>query len=485
MGREIFKVEREEIGKEWDVNYFPTIVIMSFKKGTIYVFIANIINLVISLFTGFLLPKLLSIECYSNIKLFQLYIVYLGILTLGFGDGMNLRLGGKKIEQLDIQEVLDEFKTFKYFQVVVTIICIVISVFIQNKILLFCSIVILPVNIGSYVKNLYQATGKFDLYSKFMNINTMLIFLINLFLVLIIKTDTYYFYIIGYILAYLIYWVYIEIETKKVFGKHKSVAKIEYLQNDIKNGIVLMLGNFGNVIFTTIDRLFVQNILGVIQFAYYSFAVSIENLLNVFITPISTVMYNYLCNNKEKEKVLNIKRIILIFSALIIVLAFPAKFVIETWINKYSASIQIMFLLFISQYVSILVRIIHINVFKAKKEQKKYFIIMIIIIIFSIISNIVFYNVFKLIEAFAIATLITNIIWFMIGEIILKEYRLKLKDYMFFILELIGFIFISIKLTTVLGGILYLVLTIILAFILENNTVKYLKNEVLGMMKNR
>lgn len=456
---------------------------MSFKKGTLYVFIANLINLVISLFTGFILPKLLSIESYSNIKLFQLYIVYLGILTLGFGDGMYLRLGGKNIEDISKKEVLNEFKTFKYFQTVVTIICIIISVLAKNEILLFCSIVILPVNIGSYVRNLYQATGKFDLYSKFMNINTILIFIINLFLVLILKTDNYYLYIIGYILAYLIYWIYIEAETKKVFGKQKSVAKIEYLQKDIKSGIVLMLGNFGNVIFTTIDRLFVQNILGVIEFAYYSFAVSIENLLNVFITPISTVMYNYLCNNKEKEKVLNIKRIILIFSSLIIIFAFPAKFIIEMWINKYSVSIQIMFLLFAAQYVSMMVRIIHINVFKAKKQQKKYFIIMVIIIIFSIIANIVFYSIFKTLETFAIATLITNIIWFVIGEAILKEYRLKLNDYLFFILELIGFIFIGTNLTTILGAISYLVLTIILAFILENNTVKCLKDEIFSLVK--
>ena len=36
--------------------------IMSLKKGAMYVFIANIINLIISLFTGFVLPKYLSIE---------------------------------------------------------------------------------------------------------------------------------------------------------------------------------------------------------------------------------------------------------------------------------------------------------------------------------------------------------------------------------------------------------------------------------------
>ena len=68
---------------------------MNIRKGIFYVFIANLINLVFSLITSLFLPKLLSIDTYSYIKLFQLYITYVGILHLGYSDGMYLRLGGK------------------------------------------------------------------------------------------------------------------------------------------------------------------------------------------------------------------------------------------------------------------------------------------------------------------------------------------------------------------------------------------------------
>ena len=53
---------------------------MKFKTGTLYVFVANVINLLISLFTGFMLPKILNIETYANIKLFQLYYLSLKLL---------------------------------------------------------------------------------------------------------------------------------------------------------------------------------------------------------------------------------------------------------------------------------------------------------------------------------------------------------------------------------------------------------------------
>ena len=63
---------------------------MSFKKGFTYVFFSNLLAFLISVITGFILPKLLSIDTYSTIKLFQLYITYVGILHLGFSDGMYL-----------------------------------------------------------------------------------------------------------------------------------------------------------------------------------------------------------------------------------------------------------------------------------------------------------------------------------------------------------------------------------------------------------
>jgi hypothetical protein len=44
---------------------------------------------------------------------------------------------------------------------------IIVSLVLKNNILFFCSIVILPINIGGYLRSLYQATGKFDLYSKY------------------------------------------------------------------------------------------------------------------------------------------------------------------------------------------------------------------------------------------------------------------------------------------------------------------------------
>ena len=451
---------------------------MSIKKGIVYVFIANLINLIISLFTGFVLPKILSIETYSSIKLFQLYITYIGILHLGFADGMYLRIGGKNLENLNKEEVQQEFKTFKIFQLLVTILAIIVSIILKNEMLLFCSLVILPINVRNYLRQVYQAIGLFKKYSNFTNINTLLIFFINLILLFIVKTDNPQIYIICYIIAYIIYWIIIERETTKIFGKRKVKADKKFLFKDIKSGFLLMIGNFCNVIFTGIDRIFVQNLLGSIKFAFYSFAVSVENLMNVFITPISTVMYNYLCNNRSKEQVINLKNMILLFASVVVVTIFPAKFIVEIWLQKYLDSLDVLFLLFAAQCITILVRCVHVNLYKAEKKQNRYFIIMTIIVILSIILNILLFVLVGTMEAIALATLITSIIWFIIGEFDFKEYRMKVKNYVYIFLSMFTFLICGQMKNTILACVIYMTIIFIFMNVLMRNTLIYALKEV-------
>ena len=54
------------------------------KTGILNIFSANVINLVLNIITSFILPKYLSVETYSAIKTFQLYIGYAGLLHLTF-----------------------------------------------------------------------------------------------------------------------------------------------------------------------------------------------------------------------------------------------------------------------------------------------------------------------------------------------------------------------------------------------------------------
>ena len=107
-------------------------------------------------------------------------------------------------------------------------------------------------------------------------------------------SDNYKLYIvtqvgIGIIVAI---YLFIKLENKLHFVRMGHIRKSEYKEN-ISSGIILMLGNFSSGIFTGLDRWFVKLLLSAINFAMYSFAVSVESIINVFISPITISMYNY------------------------------------------------------------------------------------------------------------------------------------------------------------------------------------------------
>lgn len=455
------------------------------KKGIVYVFLANIINLLVNLFTAFVLPKFLSVETYADIKLFTLYVTYLGILHLGYSDGMYLRNGGKDIRIIDKVAAKTEFNTFKVFQLVMCLLLIIISIIIENRILLMCSLVVLPVGVSNYVRNLYNAIGEFRKYSRYTNINTLMIFAVNVILLFIIKTDYYLWYVVAYVAVYFLYWMFIEYQLRKVLGGIKGSSKFEkrYLKENIGSGIFLMTGNFCNVIFTSIDRLFVQNLIGMIEFAYYSFAVSVENFLNVFIAPVSTTMYNYFCKKPNKEKILMIKRYCLLLAAGVASFVFPAKFVVERWIPKYNESLSVLFFLIAAQCVAILVKVVHVNLYKSKKQQKKYFVIMLCVIGLSAVFNTIGYFLFHDMAAIAVATLATNILWLIIGEIDLKEYRLRIRDYVFLTLNMVAFLLCGLCLDTVMGFVVYCSFVVVCSFLLEMDASRRLLIEASGYAK--
>ena len=67
------------------------------SKGIQMVFITNVIGMLFSLITNFALPKYTSIETYAEIRTYQLYVTYIGVLHLGYIDGVYLKYGGREL----------------------------------------------------------------------------------------------------------------------------------------------------------------------------------------------------------------------------------------------------------------------------------------------------------------------------------------------------------------------------------------------------
>jgi O-antigen/teichoic acid export membrane protein len=143
----------------------------------------------------------------------------------------------------------------------------------------------------------------------------------------------------------------LELNCRKLIGSKNdgNTFSFDELIKNIKAGILLTVGNLSSVVLTSMDRWFVKALMTTLAFAQYSFAVSMENFMNVAVTPVTTTLYNYFCKATDEVKVRKARNYVMIFAALIVSCAFPARFILEVYLTKYIDSAKVMFLLFAAQ----------------------------------------------------------------------------------------------------------------------------------------
>lgn len=436
------------------------------KKGIKYVFAANLLNMIFNLTTSFLLPKFLAVETYASIKTFQLYVNYIGVLHLGYIDGIYLKYGGKGVDELNNNDIAVSLSTVRIFELVVAIVALGFSVTFHNTILFAFSLAILPLNMISYFRMLFQAIGEFKVYGHITNLMSVLTFLANISLLFFVKNSTYDIYLMIYVLVDIFIWTALEIFFNKGTKNRFKIFVFSFceLRQNIKAGFALMCGNFASFMLTGMDRWFVKILMDNISFAQYSFAVSIENMLNMIVTPVTIPLYNYFCKERSDEKILYVLKIVEIFAIYLISIAFIVKFPVELLLKDYSPSMNVVFLLFAAQAFQIILKAIYVNLYKVQKKQSYYMAKLIMVLIGGVAFNIVCYLKLHTKEAFAWGTLFSAIFWFMITIPDFHNIKWSISEMLCFNLSIIIFLICGFCFNAVTGFLIYIIAVSILVF---------------------
>lgn len=450
------------------------------SRGIVSVLIANIINLGFNLLTNFLLPKFLSVESYADIKTFQLYVTYAGFLHLGYIDGMYLRYGGKEISSIDKKELSQDISTLRIFQIFVTAILLVLGLILDDFMVIAFGAAILPLNMATYFKFLYQATGEFNEYGKIMNATTIATFIINMVLVVFLKTNSSILIVFSYVVLDIIIWLFLEAVSKKTITIRLLCFSPKALKENIQQGFFLMLGTFSSILLTSMDRWFVKILMNVASFAQYSFAVSMDNFLNVAITPITVTLYNYFCKESKQERIINIRKYVIIFGTMIIAAAFPAKFVLEVFLQEYLDASAVVFLLFGSQLCYLVIKGIYVNLYKVQRMQTKYFYRVCSVVVIGFVFNVICYQINPIKEAFAVGTLLSAFVWLYLSNRDFKSIKLEKNEVALIVCTEIAFLMIGMNLSAIVGLVLYVVVEIVLYMLFMRQTVV----EIIGLLSH-
>lgn len=349
-------------------------------KNLSYSVLANGTSTLVSMILVLFVPKILGVKEYSYWQLYLFYASYVGFFHFGWADGIYLRFGGKKYEELDKDYFHTQFWLLTSLEIVLGLIIIIstklwitdinkTSVFIAIGI---CCVLQIPRTFLQYV---LQTTNRIVNYAKnFLWEKILYAALTILFLVLgfrnfevLVSADLI---ARGFTLILLVK------ECKDIVfqGVLRIKSGISDAWRNINVGIKLMFGNIASQLLLGIVRWAIQNHWSVETFGRVSLSITASNLLMTFLSAVSIVLYPMLKNVSEDqyaEMYSKMRNYLMIVVLVLLAVYYPAKVILSWWLPQYAESLRYMALLFpMCVFESKMVMLIN-TYLKALREEKK------------------------------------------------------------------------------------------------------------------
>ena len=397
-----------------------------FINSILKVMIANIISLLASIASGFVLPKLFSVQEYGYYKIFTLYLSYAGILHLGFVDGMLLKISGQKYEDLD----KIKYKKITLFYIIFQgIVCFLIwnfVFFISNEyryMIFFLGLGIFSMNVITYFQFISQATMKFSEFSVVKVVTAGLTF-ISICVLYIFNAKYNYdisskCYIaisvtINWLILVFYLYRYKDITVGKiVLSVHIKQEIVEYF----KNGFLLTISYQILQLILNLDRQFVSILFSTEDYAVYSFAYSLISMITTVISAVSLVLFPTLKQTEKKEAIKLLPKSLIGVEWLVLLCFggyFPLARIIKLFLPQYSYSINYLAILFPGLVFSSCITLVLFNYYKLFDYNRQFFAISIIVLAISLLFNIAAWKIFDSPNAISYASVITMAIWYVI-----------------------------------------------------------------------
>ncbi|MDF2792190.1 MAG: hypothetical protein K0S80_5292 [Neobacillus sp.] len=335
-----------------------------FLNDLIVAFFAQGISLICSFLLSFLVPKFLGVKEFGYWQLFIFYISFSGISHFGFNDGVFLRSGGKKYNELNLPLIGGQFWLSVIFESIIALSIMNITLFEQDPnrkfVLIMTAIYLVVFNASEMLGHLFQSVNESIKYSISTIINSIsLVICVTSLLFFKIQHSEYY--IVFYLLTRILSLAYCMHQAHTmIFTKPSPFKKtMNELWKNITIGINLTISYFSGVLIIGCGRFITDSVWGIESFAKLSFALSLNSFVMVFIYQFGMVLFPAL----KQTNLENIKSIyhlinkglgVLLLGVLLFYL--PFKLVFNLWLPQYSESLR---------YLSLL---LPICVFDAKTE---------------------------------------------------------------------------------------------------------------------
>ena len=324
--------------------------LLNFAKNVSYTVSSNIIGLLISAITVFIVPKLVGVEEYGYYQLYLFYISYVGVSYLGWCDGIYLRIGGKYYKDLDKPLYSTQFWLLGLFELVVYsvifgISCLVSTDANRHFVVICTCVVAIAMCLRWFITFILQATARIKEYA-IVTISERILFVVLVMGLMIAGYRDFYLIVIADVIAKFISMSIGVIYCRDlVFGNRLLPVKsvVGEIYKNMSAGIKLMLASLCSMLIIGVIRFCVQSHWDIATFGKVSLTLSLSNMVVTAINAIAVVIYPMLRRTGDDKlpTIYGVMRIMLmglIFGG--IIFYYPAQKLLGLWLPQYAESLR-------------------------------------------------------------------------------------------------------------------------------------------------
>lgn len=458
----------------------------NFIKQLFHVISSNFVKLLVTGLLTIIVPKFISVRNYGFWQLYIFYSSYVGFFHLGWCDGIYLREGGNRYNDLNFSNYKTQFFLLFFLELFFLIFAIpllYISDFdIEKKIIIFATclnaLIVIPCTFLNY---LMQSTGRIKEFS-YATILGRLVYFLLVIICILFKQDNYLLVIFSDLFGWIITLTYSCISCKELFlDKFEKVLNVlSDIYCNINVGSKLMIANIASTLIIGIIRFNIENYWSIEIFGKISLCINFCNLILIFINAISIVLYPIL-RKVNDEQLIDFydlfDKLLTPFLFITLIIYFPIVYFISIWLPQYQVSIQYMAILFPICIYESKVSLLIYTFLKVKRKENIIMIVNIVIVLFSIILS--FISVYLL---NSLILTVFSILFLLLCRCIVLElvvdFVFKCKHFEIIVQEFvltILFLFASLALKNILGFLLYSIIIILCVLL---NRKKIIKNVV-------
>lgn len=267
------------------------------KKDFLLVLSSQVVSMAVSILRSLVLPYFLTVAAFGYFQSYLLYISYAPFFCLGYNDGVYLRYGDKKYEDLPLSKIAGPNIIFTCVLLVFALLINLISVLvIKDENLLFAlftaSFYMVFLGLNTLILQIYQVTLKFKEYS-IISILVRVISLLCIVALLLLGVVDYKYIVVVDLLTFVAITIYLVVSNKQLFiTKHPfdGFSIGEYIES-VKGGFPLMFANIMGMLILGVGQFAIQIFGDIEQFAQYRFGVSISSFILMAVSAASLVVY--------------------------------------------------------------------------------------------------------------------------------------------------------------------------------------------------